>query len=384
MSLLDLLEKNLNQIKINQLWRTIPSISAHTKKYINLNGSDCLNLSSNNYLGLSDSKYLQQAAISAIEEFGCSAGASRLVSGNFDIYNELESTIAQFKHTQKALVLNTGYVANLTLLQALAKDAVVFSDRLNHASIVDGILLSRAKFHRYAHCDTDMLEKLLKKETANKIIITDTIFSMDGDAAPLKDIVRLAKQYEAFVIVDEAHATGVFGEGRGYAYQEGVSSDIDCHMGTFSKALGSFGAYISSSELVIDYLINNARGFIFSTALPPAVIGANLARINYVIKNPQLGKNLLSISDKIRQFLKTLGFDVGNSISQIIPVILKTNEAVLRAQKLLLEKKVFVGAIRPPTVPKNTSRLRISLRADLDENDLELIKDAFVYLGNVL
>jgi 8-amino-7-oxononanoate synthase len=207
---------------------------------------------------------------------------------------------------------------------------------------------------------------------------------MDGDAAPLKDIVRLAKQYEAFVIVDEAHATGVFGEGRGYAYQEGVSSDIDCHMGTFSKALGSFGAYISSSELVIDYLINNARGFIFSTALPPAVIGSNLASINYVIKNPQLGKNLLSISDKIRQFLKTLGFDVGNSISQIIPVILKTNEAVLRAQKLLLEKKVFVGAIRPPTVPKNTSRLRISLRADLDENDLELIKDAFAYLGNVL
>jgi len=384
MSVLDLLEKNLNQIKINQLWRTIPSISTHTKKYINLDGSDYLNLSSNNYLGLADNKYLKQAAISAIEEFGCSSCASRLVSGNFDIYNELESTIAQFKHTQKALVLNTGYVANLTLLQSLAKGAVVFSDRLNHASIVDGILLSKAKFHRYAHCDIEMLEKLLKNETSNKIIITDTIFSMDGDAAPLKDIIRLAKQYEAFVIVDEAHATGVFGEGRGYAYQEGISSDIDCHMGTFSKALGSFGAYISSSELVIDYLINNARGFIFSTALPPAVIAANLASINYVIKNPQLGKNLLSISNKIRQFLKKLGFDVGNSISQIIPVILKTNEAVLRAQKLLLEKKVFVGAIRPPTVPKNTSRLRISLRADLDETDLDLIRGAFTYLGNIL
>ncbi|HHS48931.1 MAG TPA: 8-amino-7-oxononanoate synthase [Desulfurella acetivorans] len=384
MSLLDLIEKNLEQIKVNQLWRSIPSIRSHAKKYINLNGSNYLNLSSNNYLGLADSAYLKQSAISAIEKFGCSSCASRLVSGNFEIYNELESTIAQFKHTQKALVLNAGYVANLTLLQALAKDAVVFSDKLNHASIVDGILLSRAKFHRYAHCDIEMLEKLLKKETANKIIVTDTIFSMDGDAAPLKEIVSLAKHYDAFVIVDEAHATGIFGEGRGYAYQKGVSRDIDCHMGTFSKALGSFGAYIASSELVIDYLINNARGFIFSTALPPAVIGANLASIDYVLKNPQLGKNLLSISENIRQYLKKLGFDVGNSVSQIIPVILKTNEAVLKAQKLLITKGIFVGAIRPPTVPKNTSRLRISLRADLDENDLELIKDAFAYLGNIL
>ncbi|OSS41382.1 8-amino-7-oxononanoate synthase [Desulfurella amilsii] len=384
MSFLDLLKKNLDQIKINQLYRSIPSISAHAKKYISLNGSVYLNLSSNNYLGLADNEHLKKAAIFAIEKFGCSSTASRLVSGNFDIYNKLESTIAQFKHTQKALVLNTGYVANLTLLQSLAKDAVVFSDRLNHASIVDGILLSGAKFHRYAHCDIEMLEKLLKKETSNKIIVTDTIFSMDGDAAPLKEIVKLAKQYEAFVIVDEAHATGIFGEGRGYAYQECVSSDIDCHMGTFSKALGSFGAYIASSELVIDYLINNARGFIFSTALPPAVIAANLASINYVRKNPQLGKNLLSISDNIRQFLKKLGFDVGNSVSQIIPVILKTNDITLKSQKLLLEKGVFVGAIRPPTVPKNTSRLRISLRADLDENDLKLIKDAFVHLGNAL
>lgn len=384
MGLLDLLEKNLNQIKVNQQWRSIPSIKYHTKKYIDLNGSVCLNLSSNNYLGLADNEYLKKAATIAIEKFGCSSVASRLVSGNFDIYNELESTIAQFKHTQKALVLNTGYVANLSLLQSLAKEAVVFSDRLNHASIIDGILLSGAKFHRYAHCDTEMLEKLLKKETSNKIIVTDTIFSMDGDAAPLKDIVKLAKQYEAFVIVDEAHATGIFGEGRGYAYQEGISDDIDCHMGTFSKALGSFGAYIAASELVVNHLINNARGFIFSTALPPAVVAANLASIKYVMKNSQLGHSLLSISDNIREFLKSLGFDVGSSISQIIPVILKTNDAVLRAQKILLEKKVFVGAIRPPTVPKNTSRLRISLRVDLNENDLELIKEAFVYLGSVL
>ena len=155
-------------------------------------------------------------------------------------------------------------------------------------------------------------------------------------------------------------------------------------MGTFSKALGSFGAYVASSEDIIDYLINTARGFIFSTSLPPAVIGANLASINYILKNPHLGEKLILMSDNVRHFLKNLGFNVGNSISQIIPVILKTNKAVLVAQKILLEKGVFVGAIRPPTVPKNTSRLRISLRADLDDNDLELIKDAFFYLGNTL
>lgn len=384
MSILESIKENLEQVKNKQLYRTIPSINDHAKKFIEINGSICLNLSSNNYLGLADNNELKKSAIKAIEEFGCSSTASRLVSGNFKIYNQLENTLAQFKHTQQALVLNSGYVANVTLLQALAKNATVFCDKLNHASIIDGILLSGAKFHRYAHCDIGILRNFLKKETSNKIIITDTIFSMDGDAAPLKEIVNLAQEYEAFVIVDEAHATGIFGEGKGYAFHEGLSNDIDCHMGTFSKALGSFGAYIAASQLVVDYLINTARGFIFSTALPPAVIGANLASINYVIQNPDLGKNLLSMSQNIRHFLKELGFDVGNSISQIIPVILKTNELTLKAQQILLDKGIFVGAIRPPTVPANTSRLRISLRADLDKKDLALIKEAFVYLGNNL
>ncbi|HEX13369.1 MAG: aminotransferase class I/II-fold pyridoxal phosphate-dependent enzyme [Desulfurella sp.] len=384
MSVLDLVKQNLNHIKFNDQYRTIPKISNHANKYIELNGLKVLNLSSNNYLGLAENDFLKQYSIEAIKNYGCSSGASRIVSGNYEIYAKLEEAVANFKHTQKALVLNSGYVANISLLQALAKNATIFCDKLNHASIIDGMLLSGAKFYRYAHLDMQMLENLLKKDTSNKIIITDTIFSMDGDAAPLKEIVRLSKQYEALTIVDEAHATGIFGEGRGYAYKEGLSGEIDIHMGTFSKALGSFGAYVASSEDIIDYLINTARGFIFSTSLPPAVIGANLASINYILKNPHLGEKLILMSDNVRHFLKNLGFDVGNSISQIIPVILKTNKAVLVAQKILLEKGVFVGAIRPPTVPKNTSRLRISLRADLDDNDLELIKDAFFYLGNTL
>ncbi len=384
MSILDSLKENLEHIKNNQQYRTIQPISNHAKKFIELNGIKCLNLSSNNYLGLADNDEIKKGSIEAIKQYGCSSGASRVVSGNFEIYDKLEQTLAKFKHTQKALVLNSGYVANLTLIQSLSKNATIFCDKLNHASIIDGIILSKAKFYRYAHCDMEMLEKLLKKETANKIIVTDTIFSMDGDGAPLKEIVRLAKLYDAFVIVDEAHASGIFGEGRGYAFCEHVENDIHCHMGTFSKAFGSFGAYIASSELVIDYLINNARGFIFSTALPPSVIGANLSSLNYIMQNPLVGKKLLSMADELRLFLKSLGFDVGNSISQIIPVILKTNELTLKAQKILLEKGIFVGAIRPPTVPYNTSRLRISLRADIDKNELEFIKDAFRYLGNVI
>ncbi len=376
-------KEQLKKIKQDNLFRSIPKIENGWAKYVKIEGKSYLNLASNNYLGLAESDYLKNAAEEAIKRYSCSSSASRIVTGNYTIYDELEDMLAKFKGTQKALVFNTGYVANLSIISSICtSECVIFSDKLNHASIIDGILLSKARFVRFRHRDLDHLLFFLKKykESKQKLIVTDSIFSMDGDLAKLDEIVKLAKDYNALTIIDEAHATGVFGEGKGLVHQMGLEKEVDIQMSTFSKALGSFGAFVASRSEIIDFLINKARGFIYSTSLPPAVIAANKAAVEFVIKHKEIGRQLLEKSERIRSFLKKLGFDTANSNSQIIPIIIGDKEKLFKVKEFMMEKGILVAAIRPPTVPRNTERLRISMRADLDDNDIKKIENAFLEL----
>ncbi|MGA1863200.1 8-amino-7-oxononanoate synthase [Deferribacter thermophilus] len=373
-------KNHLEKLKDEKLYREIPLFDRGDSKYIEINNKKLLNLASNNYLGLSNKKEIKEGAINAIKKYGCSSSASRIVTGNFSLYNELELEVAKFKGYEAALIFNTGYVANLSIISAICdKNWVIFSDKLNHASIIDGTLLSKAKNERFRHLDYEHLETILKryKKDVKKLIITDTVFSMDGDKADLEKIVKLAKDYNALIMIDEAHATGIFGKGRGLAHELGLEKEIDINMGTFSKGLGSFGAYVCCNKTIKDFLVNKARGFIFSTSLPPAVIGANLAALKFVKENNQLGERLIEISKKLKKQLNEIGFNTLNSSTQIIPIIIGNREKLQIAKDLLIESGLYVAAIRPPTVPIGTDRLRLSLRADITDDELELIIEGF-------
>jgi len=377
----DIFADKLLKIKHEGLYRQIPEMENGCGKMIEIDGKKYLNLGSNNYLGFSTRKELIEASVLAVEKYGASSGASRIVTGNYSIFDELEKELALFKGTDRSIVLNSGFTANLAIMTCLAdKSTCVFSDKLNHASIIDGISMSKAKHVRYRHNDMENLKSLLEKhkDIPKKIIVTDTIFSMDGDKADLAGIVKLAKDYKALTVVDEAHATGVFGAG--LAHNMGLEKEINIHMGTFSKALGSFGGYVAGDSVMIDYITNAARSFIFTTSLPPAVIGANLAAVRLLKEGFSGGKKLLENSVFLREILSSMGFDTAESETQIIPVILRDNQKTLDAKKFLLENGVFVGAIRPPTVPLGTSRLRISLRSDIEKNELESLTSLFKQL----
>ncbi|ADD67884.1 8-amino-7-oxononanoate synthase [Denitrovibrio acetiphilus DSM 12809] len=375
----DKILRELEKIKAEDLYREMPAMTEGAGRYVEIGGLQYLNLSSNNYLGLSGVESVREEAEKALRQYGTTSGASRIVTGNYKLYDDLERKTASYKNCERALVFNSGYAANLAVYTSLCgRETHVFSDKLNHASIIDGIRLSGAKHIRYKHNDMADLEALLEKykDVKEKVIATDTVFSMDGDVCQLYRIVSLAEKYGAMIIIDEAHATGVFGRGRGYAHEIGLADRVDVHMGTFSKALGSFGGYVASSEVIIDYLRNKARSFIYSTSLPPAVVGASVGALKYLAKKPEIGGRLLDAAEDLRFYLSQIGFETGMSMSQIIPVVLGGNKRALLAKEFLLSKGLYVAAIRPPTVPVNTARLRLSLRLDvLDEMDR--IKSAF-------
>ena len=327
-------------------------------------------------MGLANHPSIKKAANKAIKEFGCGSGASRLISGTMKLHSELEKKIALFKNTNSALVFNSGYHANIGTLSALMKKRdIVFCDELNHASIIDGCRLSGAEIAIYPHKDMDALERHLKKSNGYKkrLIITDGVFSMDGDIAPLPDIVFLAKKYSALTMVDDAHATGVFGKnGKGITEHFNLSSnEVDIQMGTFGKALGSFGAYIAGNNELIDYLINRARSFIYTTALPPAVPAASLAAIEMIQSKPDLRKKLWKNVDYFKKGLKKRGFENINSQSQIIPIIIGNSKKVVMASEYLFNKGVFVVGIRPPAVPRKKERLRITIMSSHTRKDLD-------------
>lgn len=355
--------------------RSVESILDDRGAWIRIAGRDLLNLSSNNYLGLAHDPRLKEAATGAIEKWGAGATASRYVHGSSALYEQLEHRLAEWKRREAALVFANGYQANTGVISALVgRPDAVFSDRLNHASIVDGIVLSRAEHYRYRHCDSEHLEFLLKKHGSarRKVIVTDTVFSMDGDTAPLAELVKLRDQYGALLMVDEAHAGGVLGErGEGLCHELGLQDEVDVMMGTFSKAFGSYGAYICADQSVIRYLTSKARSLIYSTALPPSVLASVHAALTIVQEDAGRRVGLRKTAGWFRERLRTLGFSVGAGDTPIIPLLIGDNERALRYSRKLEERGVAAVAIRPPTVPAGTARIRFTVMATHTIEELE-------------
>jgi 8-amino-7-oxononanoate synthase len=349
---------------------------------------ELLNLSSNDYLGLALDGRLIAAAQQATAHWGTGSTASRLIVGNYALHTEVEAQVATFKGTAQAALFNTGYMANLGIIAALMRRGdVILSDRLNHASIIDGIMLSGAAFHRFPHRDLNRLEDLLQKTASvkNRLIVTDTVFSVDGDLAPLPELVNLKNRYGAWLMVDEAHATGIWGpSGAGLAEAQGVAQEVDIHMGTFSKALGSFGAYVAGEACLIEFLHNRARAFIYSTALPPPVLGAIQAALEIVAQEPERRRQLLAQAARFREKLQIAGLNTLNSQTQIIPVLVGDNHLALEFADRLRQSGIMAVAIRPPTVPPGGARIRFSLSAAQAPSDLDEAAAVIIQIGQEL
>jgi len=351
---------------------------------VRVDGRVLLNLSSNDYLGLSQEPRLIAAVREAAARWGVGAGASRLVVGHLALHEELEARLAEFKGTEAAVIFSTGYMANLGTVSALVGPGdTVFCDRLNHASIYDGIKLSGADLARFPHRDLDRLEALLQKAgSGRRLIVTDSIFSVDGDLAPLKDLVELKDRYDACLMIDEAHATGVLGpRGAGLAAALGLTQRVEVHMGTFSKALGCLGGFVAGDRRLIDYLHNRARSFIYSTAMPPPVLGAIAAALDIVTQEPERRRYLLTEAERFRHTLTQAGFDLLGSETQIVPVLAGENGPTLRLAARLRERGLMAVALRPPTVPPGRSRVRFSLSAAHTAEDLAEARQAILEVG---
>lgn len=355
----------LAQKKSQQLYRNTKEISSAQAAHIIYQGQNQLMLASNDYLGLIDHPEVKEAAKEAIKIYGVGSGGSRLTTGTLPLHNQLETALASFKHTEKALIFNTGYMANVGIISALGiKDSIIFSDELNHASIIDGCRLSHAKTVVYKHNDMkDLAEKLQEHAGCQGLIVTDAVFSMGGDIAPLPDIMALAEQYHVLTMVDEAHATGVIGAtGRGIAEHFGLKRQPDVLMGTLSKALAAEGGYVCGSQLLIDYLRNTARSYIFSTSLSPAVLAAATKALELLENQPSMVHQL---QENTRIFCKTLqkeGIEA-HSDTAIVPIVLHDEELALRVAEELNRQNIFISPIRYPTVPKGQAMLRAALMA---------------------
>lgn len=367
------LEERLAELRELGLYRRLRMVSGPQGPRVVLDGKPVLLLCSNNYLGLADHPRVREAAADAAMRWGVGAGASRLVSGNMTLHRRLEERLADFKGSEAALLFGSGYLANLGVIPALArKGSVVFSDALNHASLIDGCRLARAETFVYAHNDMEHLAWGLRQaEGRGALIATDSVFSMDGDVAPLPEIVELAHRHRVRVLVDEAHGTGVLGPGgRGAVAEAGLEGEVDVIVGTLGKALGTYGAYVCCDQSMARYLVNTARPLIFSTALaPPAVAGA-LAALELLMAKPRRVERLLANARVLREELALEGIAVPDSGTQIVPLIVGDARLAMRITELSLDKGVFAQAIRPPTVPAGTSRLRLTVMASHTKNEL--------------
>lgn len=371
---MDFKRKNLELLE-KKLYRRKKQIEKQVGKYIYINNEKYLDFSSNNYLGLKDDKRVIEASKLALNRYGLGSGASRLVTGNTEIHEKLEYTLSKYKKKEKTLLFNSGYDANLGIISSLVKKGdLILSDKLNHASIIDGVLLSGAKLLRYKHNDLKDLEKKLEKNISdfnNVLVVTDTVFSMDGDICKLEDIIKLKKKYKFLLYVDEAHATGIFGiNGMGISEEKNIQNDIDIIMGTLGKAYGSQGAYVSSSKDIIDYCINKVRSFIYTTALSPVLVAGAQKALEISISEKERKLKVLELSRYMIKELKILGYNTLNSNTQIIPIVIPGNEKVLKLSENLKEKKIMATAIRKPTVPKNFERIRVSINYNLDREDI--------------
>jgi len=373
---------DLNAVRDAGLERVLRRIEGIQDPRVVIDGREVLLLCSNNYLGLASHPDIIDAACRATKDYGTSAVSSRLISGHMSAHAELEAKIADWQSTESALVFTSGYQANVGTLSALlGPNDVVVSDDLNHASIIDGCRLSKARIVVYRHNDVEHLREVLGEITGARrtLIVTESIFSMDGDAAPLKGIADAAEQYGAGLMVDEAHAAGVFGpNGAGLVAELGLGDRVDIHVGTLGKALASFGAYVAGSSDLVHLLVNKARAFIFTTGLPPAVAAAAGAAIDVISREPERARGLRERAKRLGQLLRDAGLDLPNLDSQILPVLVGPADKTVNIAKRLLANGVYVAAIRPPTVPRGTSRLRVSLMATHTEQDIALAARAII------
>lgn len=375
------LKSELDHFNQAGLRRSLRSVTTAPTGRILLDGQTVVLLGSNNYLGLSVHPIVTEAAAAAAREYGTGASASRLMSGNCHLYTKLETKIAKAKGTEAALVFGSGYLANIGTIPVLAGDGdLILSDGLNHASIIDGCRLSPATKQIYRHGDVDHLESLLAQSTKfrRRLIVTDGVFSMDGDIAPLPEICGLAERYDAMVMVDDAHSFGVLGESGGGTLEHfGLENRGVIQMGTLSKAVGGLGGYVAGSAVLIDFLINRARSFIFTTGLPPATLAGAAAAIDVIRSTPELRQQLSLNVLLLKNALLEKGFQLLPSETQILPLILGSAEVASRFAEVLLAHGVYAPAIRPPTVPEGTSRLRISVIASHTTEDLETAIEGF-------
>jgi 8-amino-7-oxononanoate synthase len=377
--------ERLGQDGLRRSLRVIESAQAGRVMY---EGRDVIMLSSNNYLGLAAHPRVKQAAIAATERYGVGSGASRLVAGNLEPVRQLEANLARLKGAEAALVFGSGYLANLGTITALMGPGdTIFSDELNHASLIDGCRLAKADLRIYRHCDLRHLRDLLEGSVnaRRRLIVTDSIFSMDGDFAPLREIVELARRFNAAIMIDEAHAVGVIGpNGAGLAGELGLQEQIDVQMGTLSKALGAYGAYVAGSKVLIDFLINRARSFIYTTGLPPSVAAAADAAVEIMRAEPERKQRLWNNALYLRERLEAAGFSFGCTQSPILPLKVGEAQAAADMAKGLFERGVYAIAIRPPTVPAGTARIRLTPIADHTRADLDEAIDATIECGREL
>jgi len=367
------IEERLDELRQLGLYRRLRMISGPQGPRVVLDGEPVLLLCSNNYLGLADHPRVREAAADAAMRWGVGAGASRLVSGSMTVHRRLEDSLADFKGSGACVLFGSGYLANTGVISALCGDGdVVFSDALNHASIIDGCRLSRAETFVYDHADVEHLEWGLQRAGgAASMIVTDGVFSMDGDVAPLEEICLLARRHDVRVVVDEAHGTGALGPGgRGAVAEAGLEDEVDLVVGTLGKALGSYGAYVCCDKEMAKYLVNTARTLIFSTALPPPAAAGAMAALDLLREQPRRIEKLQANARVLREAIEEEGFDTGASSTQVVPLVIGDAGAAMRACEAALADGVFAQAIRPPTVPEGTSRLRLAVMASHTKSEL--------------
>lgn len=388
MANLKFIDDEIKQLQEQGLFIHIRTIGTAQDAWIEVDGKKVLNLCANNYLGFANHPELKKAAKEAIDKYGVGPAAVRTIAGNMTLHNELEQKLTKFKEVEDAISFQSGFNSNLATIPALmGPEDVIFSDELNHASIIDGCRLSRAKIVRYAHCDASSLEECLKKEVAarRRLVVTDGVFSMDGDIAPLPDIVEVAEKYDAIVMVDDAHGEGVLGKaGRGIVDHFGLHGRVDIEVGTLSKAFGVVGGYVAGKKKIVDYLRQRARPFLFSSAVTPADVAACIRAVEILTKSGELVEKLWENTRYLKSELKKLGFDLGFSETPITPVMIGDAKKAQDFSQALFENGIFAMAISYPTVPKGKDRLRLMNSATHSREDLDFAVEVFQKVGKQL
>ena len=383
------LKEKIDQLKADGVYRELPVNYGPCANRINLNGKEVVNLSSNNYLGLANHPEVKQAAIDAVNKYGAGAGAVRTIVGNYDLIEKLEDLLAEFKHEEAVMCFQSGLNCNIGVIQAIVERGdLIISDSLNHASIIDGVRLSRADKAIFEHSNMEALENILKEKRDqynNVLIITDGVFSMDGDLAKLPKIVELAEKYNCMTYVDDAHGSGVLGEsGRGTVDHFGLHGKVDFIIGTLSKAIGVVGGYVAGKKETKTWLSHRARPLLFSTALPPAATAAAMQSVKLLMESTEFTDRLWDNARYFKEKLGKLGFDTGESETPITPVIIGNEAATMQFSKALLEAGVYVSGIVFPTVPKGTGRLRCMISASHTKEDLDFAVSKFESVGKEL